>query len=213
MIRVLICDDQDIIREGLVAILGTMPEFEVIGATSGGAEALELIEKQLPDVVLMDLNMPGMNGIQATRKICQKFPGVRVLALTTYDADEWVFDAIRAGASGYLLKGTPRADLLKAIAGTVAGQTFVDPGVAGKLFTHVAGVTVAHDSTLAESLTLREREVLRLLANGRSNPDIAAELFLSEGTVRNYVSGIFTKLGVTDRTQAAVIALRHGLVE
>jgi DNA-binding NarL/FixJ family response regulator len=143
----------------------------------------------------------------------KKFPAVRVLALTTYDADEWVFDAIRAGASGYLLKGTPRADLINATTGTAAGRTFVDPGVAGKLFTHVAGVKIAHDSTVAEALSPRELEVLRLLANGRSNTDIAAELFLSEGTVRNYVSAIFTKLGVTDRTEAAVIALRHGLVD
>jgi DNA-binding NarL/FixJ family response regulator len=213
MIRVLICDDQDIVREGLAAILSTAPEIEVVGVASDGPQALELVEKDLPDVVIMDLNMPGMNGIQATRKICQKFPGVRVLALTTYDADEWVFDAIRAGASGYLLKGTPRAALITAIEGTAAGQTFVDPNVAGKIFTHVAGITIAHDSRVAESLTPRELDVLRLLANGRSNPDIAAQLFLTEGTVRNYVSGIFTKLGITDRTQAAVIALRHGLVD
>jgi len=213
MIRVLIVDDQDVVCEGLRAILGTAPEIEVIGVAGNGAEAVELVEKDPPHVVLMDLNMPVMNGIQATRKICERFPAVRVLALTTYDADEWVFDAIRAGASGYLLKGTPRADLINAIAGTAAGQTFVDPGVAGKLFTHVAGFNIEHDSTVAESLSPRELDVLRLLANGRSNTDIAAELFLSEGTVRNYVSAIFTKLGVTDRTQAAVIALRHGLVD
>lgn len=213
MIRVLICDDQDVVREGLRAILGTAPGIEVTGAASDGAQAIELVEKQLPDVVLMDLNMPGMNGVQAIRKIRERFPEVRILALTTYDADEWLFDAIRAGASGYLLKGTPRAGLIKAIEGTAAGQTFVDPGVAGKLFTHVAGTTVAHDSMVAEALSVREREVLRLLAHGLSNAQIAAQLFLSEGTVRNYASGIFIKLGVTDRTQAAVIALRHGLVD
>ena len=213
MIRVLICDDQEMVREGLRAILGTVPSIEVTGIVRDGAEAVEAVETSQPDVVLMDLNMPGVNGIQATRKIHEKFPDVRVLALTTYDADEWVFDAIRAGACGYLLKGTPRAGLIRAIEGTVAGQTYVDPAVAGKLFTHVAGTTVVHDSTIAESLSSREREILRLLANGQSNTDIAAQLFLSEGTVRNYVSGIFSKLGVTDRTQAAVIALRHGLVD
>jgi len=213
MIRVLICDDQEMVREGLRAILSTVPNIEVTGIASDGAEAIESVEASQPDVVLMDLNMPGVNGIQATHRIREKFPEVYVLALTTYDADEWVFDAIRAGASGYLLKGTPRAGLIKAIEGTAAGQTYVDPSVAGKLFTHVAGITVVHDSTVAESLSPREREVLRLLANGQSNTDIAAQLFLSEGTVRNYVSGIFTKLGVTDRTQAAVIALRHGLVD
>ena len=117
------------------------------------------------------------------------------------------------GAAGYLLKDTPPAALIKAIEGTAAGQTYIDPSVAGKLFTHIAGTTVGHDTTVAESLSAREHEILRLLANGRSNTDIAAQLFLSEGTVRNYVSGIFAKLGVADRTQAAVIALRHGLVD
>ena len=213
MIRVLICDDQDLVREGLRAILSTVPDIEVTGLAGDGAEAVEAVSADPPDVVLMDLNMPGMNGIQATRTIHQKFPSIPILALTTYDADEWVFDAIRAGASGYLLKGTPRAGLIKAIEGTVSGQTYVDPAVAGKLFTHVAGTTVVHDSTVEKSLSPREREILRLLANGQSNTDIAAQLFLSEGTVRNYVSGIFSKLGVTDRTQAAVIALRHGLVD
>jgi NarL family two-component system response regulator LiaR len=213
MIRVLICDDQDVVREGLRAILSTAPNIEVVGVAEDGARAIELVEAQRPDVVLMDLNMPGVNGIQATRKLREKYPAARVLALTTYDADEWVFDAIRAGAAGYLLKDTPRAGLIKAIEGTAAGQTFVDPSVAGKLFTHVADHSVAHDTTLGASLVQREREVLKLLANGMSNNDIAGQLFLSEGTVRNYVSSIFAKLGVTDRTQAAIIALRHGLVD
>lgn len=213
LIRVLICDDQEMVREGLRAILRTVPNIKVTGVASDGDEVVNIIESTQPDVVLMDLNMPGVNGIQATRIIHERFPNVRVLALTTYDADEWVFDAIRAGASGYLLKGTPRTGLIQAIEGTVAGQTYVDPAVAGKLFTHVAGKTVVHDSTIADSLSPREREILRLLANGLSNADIAAQLFLSEGTVRNYLSGIFNKLGVTDRTQAAVIALRHGLVD
>ena len=213
MIRVLICDDQDVVREGLSVILSTAPGIEVVGMAEDGARAVELAEKHKPDIILMDLNMPGVNGIQATRMIRERFPSARILALTTYDADEWVFDAIRAGAAGYLLKDTPRAGLIKAVEGTVSGQTFVDPSVAGKLFAHVAGTTVVHDTTVAESLSPREREILRLLADGLPNTEIAKQLFLSEGTVRNYVSGIFTKLGVTDRTQAAVIALRHGLVD
>ena len=213
MIRVLICDDQDVVREGLSVILSTAPGIEVVGMAEDGARAVELTEKHRPDIILMDLNMPGVNGIQATRMIRERFPSARILALTTYDADEWVFDAIRAGAAGYLLKDTPRAGLIKAVEGTVSGQTFVDPSVAGKLFAHVAGTTVVHDTTVAESLSPREREILRLLADGLPNTEIAKQLFLSEGTVRNYVSGIFTKLGVTDRTQAAVIALRHGLVD
>jgi two-component system, NarL family, response regulator LiaR len=213
MIRVLICDDQEMVREGLRAILGTAPSIEVVGVAEDGAQAVELVQARQPAVVLMDLNMPGVNGIQATRIICEKFPAVRVLALTTYDADEWVFDAIRAGAVGYLLKDTPRAGLLKAIEGTAAGQTFVDPSVAGKLFTYVANRTVATNTAIADTLSQREREVLRLVAKGLSNTEIAGQLFLSEGTVRNYVSGLFAKLGVSDRTQAAVIALRHGLAD
>lgn len=212
MIRVLICDDQDVVREGLQAILGTVPEIYVVGVACNGAQAIEAVEQWTPDVVLMDLNMPGVNGIQATRAIHEKHPQIRILALTTYDADEWVFDAIRAGAAGYLLKDTPRAMLIQAIAGTVEGQTYVDPAVAGKLFSHIAGTTASIDTSLANTLSTREREVLSLLADGLSNADIAKELFLSEGTVRNYVSSLFIKLGVSDRTQAAVIALKHGLV-
>lgn len=213
MIRILICDDQDVVREGLHAILRTAPNMSVVGVASDGAAAIDLTVRHLPDIVLMDLNMPGMTGIQATRVIREKAPMVRVLALTTYDADEWVFDAIRAGAAGYLLKDTPRAGLIKAIEGTCAGQTFVDPAVAGKLFAQVARTSAPGDTTIANSLNAREREILKLLARGLSNTEIAARLFLSEGTVRNYVSSIFAKLNVSDRTQAAVIALRYGLAE
>ncbi len=211
MTRILICDDQDVVREGLQAILRAAAGLEVVGTASDGAEALELIPSTRPDVVLMDLKMPGMNGIQATREICTHYPAVRVLVLTTYDADEWVFDAIRSGAAGYLLKDTPREQLIEAIKGTSAGKTHVDPNVAGKLFSQVAQSPAAAESSIADRLSEREREVLGLLAHGLSNADIAARLYLSEGTVRNYVSAIFAKLGVTDRTQAAVLALRHRL--
>jgi len=211
MIRVLICDDQDVVREGLRTILSTVPGIQVVALAEDGAGAVEQFERHKPDLVLMDLNMPGLNGIQATRQLRDRHPDARVLALTTYDADEWVFDAIRAGAAGYLLKDTPRAGLIKAIEGTVNGQTFVDPSVAGKLFTHIAGKKIVTGSTVAADLSSRERDVLKLVARGLSNAEIAARLFLSEGTVRNYVSSILAKLGVTDRTQAAVIALRHGL--
>lgn len=213
MIRVLICDDQDVVREGLHAILRTSPNITVVGVAGDGAAAIEMAIEHTPDIVLMDLNMPGMTGIQATRVIREKKPSVRVLALTTYDADEWVFDAIRAGASGYLLKDTPRAGLIKAIEGTCAGQTFVDPAVAGKLFARVAQSSGPTDTTIANSLNPREREILKLVAKGMSNTEIAARLYLSEGTVRNYVSSIFAKLNVSDRTQAAVIALKYGLAE
>lgn len=220
MIKVLICDDQDVVREGLRAILSTTPNIEVVDVSGDGVAALEVLAgvpnstiSALPEVVLMDLNMPGMTGIQATRLIRERFPSVRVLVLTTYDADEWVFDAIRAGASGYVLKDTPRAGLVKAIEGTATGQTFIDPNIAGKLFNHIARNTVMTDTTLLDLLNTREREVLRFLSRGLTNNDIAKHLFLSEGTVRNYVTSIFTKLNVTDRTQAAVVALRHGLVD
>ncbi len=214
MIRVLICDDQDVVREGLHAILRTAPNITVVGVAGDGATAIDLTLEQQPNIVLMDLNMPGMTGIQATRAIHEKAPQVLVLALTTYDADEWVFDAIRAGAAGYLLKDTPRAALIKAIEGTCSGQTYVDPAVAGKLFARVAQTSVPmENTTIANSLNPREREILKLLAKGMSNTDIAAQLFLSEGTVRNYVSSIFAKLNVSDRTQAAVIALKYGLAE
>ena len=213
MIRVLICDDQDVVREGLRSILGTASGIEVVALAENGARALELFEQHQPDVVLMDLNMPVMNGIQATRRLLERHPDARILALTTYDADEWVFDVIRAGAAGYLLKDTPRAELIRAIEGTANGLTFVDPNVAGKLFSRVSGGRIASDAALAAELSARERDIVKLLARGMSNADIANRLHLSEGTVRNYVSSIFDKLGVADRTQAAIVALRHGLGE
>ena len=213
MIRVVICDDQDLVREGLAAILGAAPGIQVVGMAEDGAAVVELAASLHPDVVLMDLNMPGMTGLQATRLIRARSPGVKVLILTTYATDDWIFDAIRSGAAGYLLKDTPRAGLVRAIEGTVAGQTFVDPQVAGKLFAHIAGRPAAPDAPSLTDLTPREREVLRLLGQGLTNAEIAQRLFLAEGTVRNLVSAVLAKLGVADRTQAAVIALRTGLVD
>ena len=213
MIKVLICDDQDVVCEGLRAILSTAPSIEVVGTASDGAEAVEMIALKKPEVVLMDLKMPGMNGIQATRRISELYPGVRVVILTTYDADEWVFDAIRSGAAGYILKDTPREGLVNAIQNAAAGKNPVDPAVAGKLFSYISQTSTRTDTTLTENLTDRELEVLRLLARGLSNGEIANRLHLSEGTVRNYVSAVFARLGVSDRTQAAVIALRYGLVD
>jgi NarL family two-component system response regulator LiaR len=213
MIRVLICDDQAIVCEGLQAILSTAPDIEVVGTAHDGAQAVEMVARAQPDVVLMDLKMPVMNGVQATRLIRERHPDVRVLVLTTYDADEWVFDAVRSGASGYLLKDAPREKLIEAIRDTAAGKTPVDPGVAGKLFAQVAQGAVPPDTNIAEELSEREREVLGLLARGLTNAEIAERLYLSEGTVRNYVSAILAKLDVAGRTQAAVLALRHGLAD
>ena len=211
MMRILICDDQTITSDGLELMLNLEQDMDVVGMAPNGADAVEMAAELQPDIVLMDLKMPIMNGIEATRRIHQQFPNMPILVLTTYDDDEWVFDAIRVGAKGYLLKDTPRVDLIKAVRGTAQGKSFVDPEVAGKLLNQVAGQTALPDSSLTEKLSPREVEILGLIAQGATNQDIAAQLFLSEGTVRNYVSSIFAKLEVGDRTQAAVIALRHGL--
>ena len=213
IIRLLICDDQAIVCEGLRAILSTVPEVQLVGVAHNGAEAIDLIPTTRPDMVLMDLKMPIMNGVQATKIIREKFPDVRVLVLTTYEADEWVLDAIRSGASGYLLKDAPREDLVRAIIDTVNGRTYIDSQVAGKLFSHVANqpTTATLNPQLLNELSARELEILGLLGRGLNNAEIAQSLFLSEGTVKNYVSTILSKLGVTDRTQAALIAARAGL--
>jgi NarL family two-component system response regulator LiaR len=211
MIRVLICDDQAVVRDGLEAILSTDDEIEVVGVARHGEEALALAAERRPDVVLMDLKMPVMNGVQATERLRARQPAIRVLILTTYADDAWVLDAVRAGASGYLLKDTRRDHLVAAIKGTAAGQTFLDPGIAGKVLAQVtAPAEPAKPST--EALTERELGVLRLICRGYSNPEIAQQLHLAPGTVRNYVSSILQKMGVEDRTQAAIAAYQRGLV-
>jgi DNA-binding NarL/FixJ family response regulator len=213
MVRVFICDDQVIVCEGLEAILSADPDIEVVGLANDGAEALERIAETKPDVVLMDLKMPVMNGIQATRELHKKYPHIKVLVLTTYGEDEWVFDAIRSGASGYLLKGTPKTSLIEAVKGTAAGETYIDPAIGGKLFARIAqSAPISESTSITADLSNRELEVLRLLGEGLTNTEIAQRLFLSTGTVRNYVSAVLEKLGVSDRTQAAIIAMRHGLV-
>ena len=209
--KIVICDDQDIVRDGLELLLKLESDIEVVGIATDGAEAVEMVEKEKPDLVLMDLKMPVMNGVDATREIKAKWPSVKVLVLTTYGTDEWVFDAIRAGASGYLLKDAPREGVLSAIRGTVEGKTYVDPSIAGKLLNEVSSVKKKPATLITSKLTEREVEVLTLVARGLSNEDIAKKLFLSEGTVRNHVSSIVAKLGVSDRTQAALIAVQHGL--
>ena len=211
--KIIICDDQAIVRDGLEMLLKLERDIEIVGVASDGAEAVEMVAKKTPDLVLMDLKMPVMNGIEATRQIRNKYPTVKVLVLTTYDDDEWVFDALQAGASGYLLKDTPREELVRAIRGTVAGKTYVDPSIAGKVLRQATSHQTQPTTLITANLTDREIEVLRLIARGLSNADIAERLFLSEGTVRNHVSAILAKLGVADRTQAAVLAIQHGLSE
>lgn len=214
MVRVLICDDQTVVREGLAAILGTDDEIQVVGLARDGREAIALAAELQPDVVLMDLKMPVMNGVQAIQRLRSQHPSVHVLVLTTYADDEWVLDAVRAGARGYLLKDTRRDDLVDAVKGTASGKSYLDPSIAGKLMREVASQPAATtaDEGQVEGLTERELEVLRLMVLGHSNPEIAERLHLAPGTVRNYVSTILQKLNVEDRTQAAVVALQRGLV-
>ncbi len=211
MIRVLICDDQTVVRDGLEAILSTDDEIEVVGVARHGQEALDLAAERQPDVVLMDLKMPVLNGVQATERLRKRWPGIRVLVLTTYAEDGWVLDAVRAGASGYLLKDTRRDDLLVAIKGTAAGKMFLDPSVAAKVVRQVVAPPEP-PRPLPEALTERELSVLELICRGYSNPEIAQRLHLAAGTVRNYVSSILQKLDVEDRTQAAAVAYQRGIV-
>ena len=209
--KVIICDDQDIVRDGLELLLKLEHDIEIVGIASDGAEAVELVAQKKPDLVMMDLKMPVMNGVEATRQIKTRYPTVKVLVLTTYGTDDWVLDAIRAGASGYLLKDAPREEVLKAIRGTVEGKIYLDPSVAGKVIGEISNTKKKTATMLTDKLTQREIEVLQLLAKGLSNEDISKKLFLSEGTVRNHISSIVDKLGVSDRTQAAIIAIQHGL--
>jgi DNA-binding NarL/FixJ family response regulator len=210
-LKIVICDDQDIVRDGLELLLKLEKDMQVVGIATDGAEAVEMAEKLQPDLVLMDLKMPVMNGVEATRRIRARCPGAKVLILSTYGSEDWVLDAIRAGAAGYLLKDSTREEVLKAIRGTVEGGAFIDPAVAGKVLIQVSGGIKKPSAAITEKLTSRELEVLALLAHGISNEEISKRLFLSEGTVRNHIASIVSKLGVEDRTQAALLAAQNGL--
>lgn len=211
MIRVLIVDDQKVVTEGLRVILNTASSIEVAGIASNGAQALDMVKMVQPNLVLMDLKMPIMNGILATKAIRKQYPDVYVLVLTTFDSDEWVFDAIRAGASGYLLKDSDGDEIIAAIEGTVEGKTHIDPAIADKLLA-LAREQVEPDTSFFSDLTAREIIILKCIARGLTNSEIGQKLNLAEGTVRNNVSVILSKLAVEDRTQAAALAWHHGLV-
>lgn len=211
-IRVLLCDDQTLVTDGLQLILETDAAIKVVGAACDGAQAIEMVPEVKPDIVLMDLKMPVMNGVHATQIIRRDHPHIPVLVLTTFDDDDWVIDAVRSGASGYLLKDTPRDRLITAVKDTVEGRSHVDPAVAGKLLSRLANAPAPlAASPLADALNEREQEILRLMTHGMSNAEIAKRMHLSEGTVRNYASSIFDKLGVEDRVQAVVLAIKFGL--
>jgi DNA-binding NarL/FixJ family response regulator len=210
-IAILIVDDHPIVRDGLEAILGTQPDFQVSGAAASGEEALSLFEGQRPDVVLLDLEMPGMDGVEVIRKLRKKNPGVRIVVFTAFDTDERILSAVQAGAKGYLLKGVPRSELFEAIRVVHQGGSLLQPVVASRLLNQIA----APDSEAApvEELTPREKDVLLLLAQGQQNKEIAAELVITERTVKFHISSILAKLGAGNRTEAVRIAVQQGLVE
>jgi DNA-binding NarL/FixJ family response regulator len=227
-IRVLVVDDQALIREGLAIILGAQPDIEIIGQAADGREAIDLANRLRPDVVLMDIKMPRMDGIVATRQIREHHANIQVLILTTYSEDELVFEGIRAGAAGYLLKDITRNELAEAVRGAARGEARIDPTVASQVLTEfqrMANLLRRHtpqvstvDKTAAdlppvEALTPREETILRLLTEGLTNAGIAARLHLSEGTVKNYVSEILSKLQANDRTHAVVLAIKRGLLD
>jgi DNA-binding NarL/FixJ family response regulator len=208
-VRVLVVDDQALFREALVTLLSARPEVEVVGEAGDGQQALEQAAALAPDVVLMDLHMPVLDGIATTRRLRVEQPGVRVLALTTFDDDEDVFAALRAGALGYLLKDVSSDRLVEAVLAAARGESVLQPSVAAKVVARFAQLDDAPRSRpqpLVVPLTDRELDVLRLLADGCSNREIATALFLAEGTVKNHVTNVLGKLGARDRTQAALRA-------
>ena len=211
MIRVLIVDDHPVVREGLAAMLSTQRDFLVVGEAADGEEAEHKVNELSPDVVLMDLEMPRVEGPEAIRRIRATHPEARVLVLTAYDTDERILDAVQAGAQGYMLKGAPREELFRAIRVVNQGGSLLEPVVASKLLGRM-GQMLSHD-TDGEQLTERELEVLRLLVRGSRNKEIAAQLFITERTVKFHTSIIFQKLGVTNRSEAITTALQRRLVK
>lgn len=215
-LRLLLVDDQALFREGLRTLLGLQADFEIAGEAANGEEAVALARKLVPDVVLMDLRMPVLGGVEATRRITAEAPAVRVIVLTTFEEDEEVFAALRAGAAGYLLKASPSAKLCEAIRLAARGESLLEPSVAAKVVAEFARIGDREPRRsfppLAEPLSVRERDVLRLLAEGRSNKEIAGELGIAEGTVKNHMSNVLGKLGVLDRTQAALRARELDLI-
>jgi len=209
--RLLIADDHPAFRAGLRALLETARDLVVVGEVATGGAAVESAATLAPDVVLMDVNMPGIDGVEATRRIVDRAPHIAVLVLTMHDDDETVFAAIRAGARGYLLKGAQRAELLRAVRAVASGEAIFGPGVARRLVAYFGRPLPAADVTAFPELTDREREILDLVARGRSNAEITASLGVSPKTVRNHVSNVFSKLQVRDRAEAIVRAREAGL--
>ncbi len=218
-VHVVLVDDQQLLRAGLRVLLEIEPGIQVAGEAANGAEALSLYESLQPDVMLMDVRMPVMDGVEATRRLRARWPDARVIILTTFDDDEYVFEALRAGALGYLLKDVSIEELVDAIRKVMAGGVLIEPSVAAKVVAELTRLSSGAlqpmqrpAGDLVEPLSEREREILALLAEGLTNREIAARLYLAEGTVRNYVTAILDKIGARDRTQAALRAKELGLL-
>jgi len=213
-VRILLVDDQAMFREGLRTLLATQPDFEVVGEAANGEEALHLCRTCRPDVALMDLRMPVLDGVAATRRLRALHPAVRVIVLTTFDDDEDIFEGLRAGAVGYLLKDASSAKLFEAVRAAARGESFLQPSVAAKVVAEFARLAehAPRAEAPVEALSERELGVLRLVAQGASNKEIASALFIAEGTVKNHLTNILSKLGARDRTQAALRARELGLL-
>jgi DNA-binding NarL/FixJ family response regulator len=212
VIRILLADDQALVRAGFAALLGDEPDMEVVGEAADGSEAIAAARALRPDVVLMDIRMPGMDGIEATRRL----PRQRVLILTTFGLDEYIIDALRAGASGFLLKDAPTQEVVAAVRSVAAGDAVLSPAVTRQLLDQVGRrlpAAVSRDPTTLAALTDREQQVLRMLAAGLSNAEISEALVLSEATVKTHVSNLLGKLGLRDRVQAVIYAYETGLIE
>lgn len=211
--RILLVDDHEVVRLGLRSLLDHHGQFEVVGEASNAKEALEQVGRLSPDIVLMDIRLPGTSGIEACEEVVRQYPGTRVVMLTSYAEDEMLFSAIRAGASGYILKQIGGEDLVRALEAVGRGEALLDPAVTQRVFQEVRRAVKEEEASAFANLSQQERHVLLLVSEGKTNREIAKALFLGEGTVRNYVSSILSKLGVSNRAEAAAYAVEHNLKE
>ena len=213
-VRILIVDDHPVVRNGLAAMLGTQSDFQVVGEAGSGIEALEIVRNHQPDVVLLDLEMPELDGVETLKLLRSDYPKAKVIIFTAFDTDERIVSAVQAGAKGYLLKGSPRDNIFQAIRVVSEGGTTLEPIVTSKLMNHIANrESASADRNLIDPLTDRETEVLELLAQGKTNNEIAESLVISQRTVKFHVSSILKKLGASNRTKAVTLASQYGLIK